>query len=132
MRHIIVPLLVFLAAESASGQTPEGQAAASAAAPQRVDTSVLAVSAHTNGRLRFWIRVPGSPATGDQFRIDPDVENPWGGSGVMGLLMASYQTKRPVRIYYRPSTDPRYVGEIVRVDTMPDSTGSQVNPQTPR
>jgi len=133
MRPIALAIFIAVAAESAGAQTSSAPTPTQTApAPLQVDTWVLSVSASPAGRLRFWIRTPGAPPEGLPFIIRPDVDFPWGGSGVMGLLMASYQTKRPVRIFYHPAPDPSKVGEIVRVDAPRDDTAERLQALQPK
>lgn len=116
MFRICLSLLMLAVPSSGLGQAAATQPQSTT--PQRLDvrTSVIAISASTRGRLLFWIVVPGGPREGRAFTIAPDMESPWGGSAVLGLLMTSYQTTRIVRIFYVPSTEPNGVGLIVRVD----------------
>jgi hypothetical protein len=131
MRHRFLLSLLLLASSGGAAQAPPpAQPQNTTPAPLRIDTAVRSISASTGGRLRFGIVLPGSRAL-QEFGIHPNMDNAWGASGVMGLLMASYQTNQAVRIFYRPSTDPQYIGEIVRVDAL-DKFAAQVNPPTPQ
>jgi hypothetical protein len=118
MRRFLVPSLLLSFSVTALAQAPQSQTQIQAPRPERqhIDAWVESVSASTAGRLLFWVRVPGGPPEGRPFTINPDMESPWGGSGVMGLLMTSYQLQRAIRIFYIPSAQPDGVGEIVRVD----------------
>jgi hypothetical protein len=120
MRNILLSLALVSLSSASLAQPPVSTQQRMAQRPaQQVDSAVLAVSASTWGnRFLFWITVPGAPPEGRAFRIRPDRESPWGGSGVMALLMASYQTRVPVRIFYIASSEPEGVGEITRVDTI--------------
>jgi hypothetical protein len=126
--------MILAAPAAAAGQTSASTTQPQAAPPQtqRVETYVLSITARTNGILHFRIRVPGSQPSGEEFRIRADPDNLWGASGVMGLLMASYQTKRAVVIYYKRSADPQYVGEITGVDALSDEPPWHANQPGPR